>query len=90
MENEIKERLLKIIEEIDLTFPQLERRTGIKAMAWRNLKNTPTRANEEHIKGIITIKPEYAYWIATGKTIPEAGQISPELEEIQQKLGEAG
>jgi len=87
MENEIKERLLKVIEDLDLTFPQLERRTGLKAMSWRNLKNTPTRANEEHISGIIKIKPEYAYWIATGLTLPQAGQISPDLEKTRQKLG---
>lgn len=90
MEESIKERMLKVIESLDLTFPQLERRTGIKAMTWRNLKNTSTRANEEHISALVKIAPEYSYWITTGKVLPEAGQISPEIEEARQKLRAAG
>ncbi|WP_374089758.1 DNA-binding protein [Methylomicrobium lacus] len=63
-----------------------EAATGVKAKTWANVENGIQRANEEHIEAIIKKWPEYAYWLVTGLTLPEAGQISPELEETRQKL----
>lgn len=88
--NNIKTRLLKALEFIDLTNPALERKTGIKETAWRNLKNSNVRVNEDHLEGLKIVGPQYIYWVMTGETIPEAGQISPEMEETRKKLNQAG
>lgn len=67
-----------------------EKATGIKSKTWANIENGFQLANEEHINAIIKVWPEHAYWLTTGQTLPEAGQISPELEEIREKLNQAG
>ncbi|MCQ8128311.1 hypothetical protein [Methylomonas rivi] len=83
--SDIKTRLLKAIESLDLTFPQLERRTGIKAMKWRNLKNTATRVNEDHLEGLKKICPQYIYWVMTGEELPESGQIRPAQDKDEEQ-----
>ncbi len=88
--SEIRERLIKALEKIDYTNPALERKTGIKASDWVSVRNRRVRVNEDHIEGLKVVGPEYIYWVMTGITIPEAGQISPELEETRQKLKQAG
>jgi len=47
-------------------------------MKWANLKRLRVRAQQEHIEDIVALWQEYAYWITTGETLPEAGQISLE------------
>jgi hypothetical protein len=69
---------------------EFEQETGIPAKTWSNIENGLQKANEDHIEAIGRRWPEFAYWLVTGKTIPEAGQISPELEEIRKKLGKGG
>lgn len=71
---------------------ELEEKTGIDRDRWNNLRREKpiSKARAEEVEAICKAFPEYAYWIATGKTIPEAGQISPELEETRQKLKQAG
>jgi len=81
----IKERILEVIEKYKISNIELEAKTGISKHTWGNLRTGKQRANEEHIEAINKIWPEYAYWLSTGLTIPEAGQISPELEEIREK-----
>lgn len=88
--SDIRERLIKALDFIDLKNPALERKTGIKATDWSSLRNRRVRANEDHISAVEKLAPEFSYWIVTGKTIEEHGQISPELEETRQKLERAG
>lgn len=77
----IKERLITVLKWTKIKNPDLEAKTGINRYTWQNLKNKPERAiKEEEIEAVIALFPEYAYWIATGKTAPEIGQISPEAE----------
>jgi transcriptional regulator with XRE-family HTH domain len=83
----VKERIRKLRESLKLDRSEFEAETGIKAKTWANVENGIQRANEEHIKAIIERWPMYAYWLTTGKTIPEAGQISPEIEEVRRNLG---
>lgn len=84
--NNINSRLLYVIDSSLLSNPALEAKTGIKKTTWANLRLQKIRANEEHIEAAIKLWPEYAYWIVTGKTMIEAGQISPEIEQIRQNL----
>lgn len=88
----IEERAKEVILFNDAKSKELEEKTGIDRDRWNNLRKTkPTaKVRAEEIEAICKIFPNYAYWIATGKTIPEAGQISPELEEQRQKLHKAG
>lgn len=88
--SEVRERLIKALEFIDYTNPALERKTGVKATDWVSVRNRRVRVNEDHLTGLKTVGPQFIYWVMTGETIPDAGQISPELEETRQKLGEAG
>ncbi len=80
---EIRERLIALIKAECLENLDLEKKTGIKASTWGNLRTRKQRANEEHITAINKLFPEYAYWLSTGLVIPEAGQISPEIEETR-------
>lgn len=82
----IRDRAIKALDFTMLKNPGLESKTGIKSMDWANLRNKKVRLNEDHIEGLKIVAPEFIYWIMTGKELPEAGQISPELEETRQKL----
>jgi len=88
--NEINQRIKELLNYQELKNPALEKKTGIKATTWANVRKGNSRFNEDHIEAIIKLWPEYAYWLTTGKTIPEAGQISPDIEEQRQKLQKAG
>jgi len=74
----IRERIVELFSKFSLNNKDLESKTGISAHKWGNIKTGKQRANEEHIEAINEMYPEYAYWLSTGKTIPEAGQISPD------------
>lgn len=84
--NNINSRTLLVLDESMLSNPALEAKTGIKSTTWANVRLKKIRINEEHLDAIVKLFPEYAYWITTGKTLPEAGQISPELEETRKNL----
>ncbi|MBD9357501.1 DNA-binding protein [Methylomonas albis] len=87
----LRERLLEVIDFKGETPKTLEEKTGVDRAKWSNIKRKdPIRATEEHLEAVFKLWPEYALWIATETTNPEAGQISPELEESRQKLGRAG
>ncbi len=74
----IKERALALIEAKQASPKQLEGLTGIDRYRWQNLKNKESqKATEEHLEALISLWPEYAYWLVTGKTIPKVGQIEP-------------
>ena len=88
--SDIRERLIKALDFIDLKNPALERKTGIKASDWSSLRNRRVRANEDHLEAVDKLAPELSFWVMTGKTAPEIGQISPEIDETRQKLDKAG
>lgn len=54
--------------------------------AWRAVENGKQTANEGHITALSKIWAEYKYWVVFNETMPEAGQISPEIEETRQNL----
>ena len=83
---DIRDRINKLIDFKEIKPTELVEKTGIDRMKWANLKRSRVRAQQEHIEAIVALWPEYAYWITTGKTLPEAGQISPELEETRKNL----
>lgn len=86
----IRERIIQIIDKSGFSKEELEEKTGISYYKWGNLRTKKQRVNEDHLEAVNKIWPEYSYWVMTGKTLPEAGQISPELEEQRRKLNRAG
>lgn len=82
--------MIQLIDLKALKNEDLEELTGIAKTKWGNLRTRKQRVNEDHIIAFNKLWPEYAYWLTTGLTIPEAGQISPELEETREKLNKAG
>lgn len=56
-------------------------------MKWRNLKNTATRVNEDHLEGLKKICPQYIYWVMTGEELPESGQIKPAQDKAEEQEG---
>jgi hypothetical protein len=68
----------------------MEKLTGIEEYKWGNIEKGTQKVNEDHIEAVAKHWPEFAYWLVTGKTIPEAGQISPEIEETRRNLKGAG
>jgi hypothetical protein len=83
----VTERIIKIINDKlpkKGAFTHLEEATGINARSWGHVYNRRTTTGIEHLEAIVKMFPEYAYWIVTGKTIPEAGQTSPDLEQLEE------
>lgn len=66
----------------ELSAKELERLTGIDREKWYSLRNGRRRMNEEDIVALNKIYPQYAYWLSTGQILPDAGQVSPEYEEL--------
>ncbi|MEW6038403.1 MAG: helix-turn-helix transcriptional regulator [Pseudomonadota bacterium] len=86
----IGKRIRQLREFKGLSRRDLERQTGVEDYKWRAIEEERQQTNEEHITALAKIWPEYKYWIVFGETIPEAGQISPEIEETREKLAKAG
>ncbi len=76
----IKDRMIELFNVLEVSSRDMERSTGIDRNKWSNIRGGKQRVNEDHIEAICKIYPQFAYWLTTGKTIPEAGQISPEIE----------
>ncbi|PAU65018.1 DNA-binding protein [Pseudomonas sp. PIC25] len=77
----IRDRLIAIWDSQGLSATDLEKLTGIDRSNWYSLRNGRRRANEDDIQGIAKAFPQFAYWLTTGLTAPEIGQISPEQEQ---------
>lgn len=65
-------------------FKHMEELTGVKAASWKAICEGRQRANEEHLEAIGRLWPEYSLWLLTGKVVPESGQTSPELEQLEE------
>lgn len=82
----MRERIIAILERKKLTAKRLEQLSGIDREKWYALRKGARRVNEDDIKVIVEIAPEYALWLVSGKIAPECGQTSPEYDEANEKL----
>jgi transcriptional regulator with XRE-family HTH domain len=89
-ENEIKERIRLVREKLGMTPREIEKETGVDRYTWTSVERGKQRVNEDHLKAIQKIAPQYLYWVMTGETLPESGQISPEIEEKCEELLKTG
>lgn len=53
---------------------------------WLSVSKGAVRVSSEEIDVLVTVFPQYALWIASGKIAPESGQTSPEYDEANQNL----
>lgn len=83
----ISERIEKLRKINNLSRRDLEKLTEIAEYTWRAVETGKQKPNEDHIKALSKIWPEYKYWLVFGETMPECGQISPELEEVRTQQG---
>ncbi|UXY55082.1 helix-turn-helix domain-containing protein [Pseudomonas tohonis] len=77
----IRGRIVLLWDRKNLSARDLEKLTGIDRTKWYALRNGRRRANEEDISSLVAAFPQFAYWLTTGLTAPEAGQISPEAHD---------
>lgn len=82
------DRVYQVIDKFGAR--ELERKTGIKADRWNNIKRQSARCSLDELDALAEAYSEYDEWLRTGRTNPEAGQISPELEEISDSLKKTG
>ena len=82
----IKQRVRKIREFYKMDRTAFSADCGIKKKTIENIENGIQKINGEHIEILVKKYPFFAYWITTGLTLPESGQISPEIEEMRKKL----
>jgi hypothetical protein len=82
----MRERIIAILARKKLTAKRLEQLSGIDREKWYALRRGGRRVNEDDIKVIVELAPEYALWLVSGKIAPEAGQTSPEYDEAHSNL----
>lgn len=77
----IDERIRTLASKAGLD--RLIRETSIGTNRWRTvLYNKEIRISTNEVEEITKLFPEYAFWLITGKIMPESGQVSPEYEEL--------
>lgn len=79
----IRDRVIELFDSLGLTSRKMEELTGIDRYKWGNVRGRKQKVNEDYLEALNKTFPQYSYWIMTGKTIPEAGQISPEIEKAR-------
>ncbi|GHD43478.1 hypothetical protein SAMN05216429_102238 [Marinobacter persicus] len=79
----IRDRIIEIFDTLDLTSKKMEELTGIDRYKWGNIRGRKQKVNEDYLEALNQVFPQLSYWIMTGKTIPEVGQISPEMEKAR-------
>lgn len=84
------ERLRQLCKSEGLTHEELAIKAGFKPSRISNLMNQRGQIKQEELEQLGTTFPEYAFWLAYGKELPEAGQISPMTKEAQKSLGTHG
>ncbi|WP_312243695.1 DNA-binding protein [Stutzerimonas nitrititolerans] len=82
----MRERFVSILEHKKLTAKKLEELSGIDREKWYALRKGGRRINEDDIKVIVGLAPEYALWLVSGQIAPEAGQTSPEYDAANRNL----
>jgi hypothetical protein len=74
--NDTVDRFLLLLELERVKMPWLEGQTGIETKRWHSIKQRKVMRTSE-LDAITCLYPEYAYWLATGKELVAAGQVSP-------------
>ena len=76
-------RLKEIIADSGMSLRHLSEKSGVPVNKWKSVLHSGTRVNEDLINAVHVLWPQYVYWLVTGSTLPECGQISPEDERLR-------
>lgn len=77
----IEDRFVLVLRETGEPYgvwQRLEELTGVVAARWRKAYTYQQRPTPDMIQALCRLKPEYAFWIATGITDAEHGHKAPE------------
>lgn len=80
------DRIKQLRKTLGLTRDEFAQKTGIGTNQLSNLEHKKQKVYAWHIEAISNEWPQYGYWLCTGKVLPDAGQISPEIKESQRYL----
>tara|TARA_B100000767_G_C19605911_1_gene467704 strand:+ start:294 stop:575 length:282 start_codon:yes stop_codon:yes gene_type:complete len=84
MSGEPIDRFIELLEIENIELPEIVKSCDGNYDRWRNVKNRKAKISGIEVQQVGELFPQYAYWLATGKEIPEAGQISP-MTKVAQK-----
>lgn len=82
----INQRVRELRDHLGYGRQEFADKTGIKKATVENIERELQKINGDQISAIVETFPEYAYWLATGKEIPEAGQLSPATKATQDNM----
>ena len=80
MSTTIEDRFVLVLRETGEPYgiwQRMEELTGIAAARWRKAYTYQQRPTPDMIQALCRLKPEYAFWIATGITDAEYGHKAP-------------
>ncbi len=85
-------KIRQIRENLQLGRQEFCNRTGIAKGTLVHIETGEHEPNLKSVKAVTNTWPEYTLWLMNDQVIPEAGQISPEIEEerINLKQGKVG
>lgn len=85
----IKDRLISLFNK-ERTTVWFENQTGISRYRWQNIKSGKARLTDAEIEAVMTLFPQYRWWLMTGDVLPEIGQTSPDYEDASAQLKRRG
>ena len=80
---DMKSRLREIYQDSGWSVPHIAKISGIQQPRWKAALYGPARINSDILEAVDKLWPQYIYWLVTGRTLPEVGQISPEDERLR-------
>lgn len=83
MSSGISEKIRELRESLGMGRQAFVDKTGIPKNTLINIEQGRNDPSYSSIKAILDVWPEYTLWLMNDKTAPEAGQISPEIEEAR-------
>lgn len=86
----IEERLKALVSMEGMNPAALAAASNIPKDRWQNWYYGKIRAGADMVEAAATIWPQYRYWLISGEVMPEAGQISPEIERKREDSKRAG
>lgn len=81
MSTTIEDRVILVLRAAEDGYgfwKRLEEQTGISAARWRKVFTGQQRPTPDILQALCRLKPEYAFWIATGVTDAENGHKAPQ------------
>ena len=73
-------RIRELRESIGEGRTRFAQRLGVPVRTIQGLEQRGSSPRGDVLEAIAREWPQYSYWLLTGETMPEQGQISPEIE----------